>query len=81
MKYTINVIEEDIKKGIGGDCHKCPIALAARRTFINKIVIVFDKSIHVSGIGLMYIPIAAQEFIDSFDVHATVKPFSFIVEK
>ena len=85
----IKVTKTNIKNGLTGDCHNCPVALAVRREFRLK-----EHQVDVSGglinfcvkksVGYEYQdfehPKEVAEFIDKFDSGEKVKPFSFVMK-
>jgi hypothetical protein len=78
----IEVIQEDIDKGIRRSCYMCPIAIAVRRVF-NP-----DGHIRVSSSGIQVMDTLRNEtmykvteemrdFIRLFDNYMEISPFSF----
>jgi len=84
-KVTIEVTDDDIFDGIKSSCHSCPIALAASRIDIARIISVNSTSMVVrnsySRVGdFILLPIEAIDFIEAFDADQEVEPFSFEIE-
>lgn len=86
-KITITVTQEDIDKGRRESSCNCPIALAARRVFVNDSVRVspFDLVLYAKDdeeVRYRMLPQEAARFIEQFDHQGPtqVKPFSFTVE-
>lgn len=84
-KYTINVTQEHIDKGMKGNCRKCPIALAVEQDYkplappqvgltCMLITDLEGKAVTVS------LPDECSNFIFRFDSERDVKPFSFELE-
>jgi hypothetical protein len=73
----INVTARDIKLGGQRDAYSCPIALAARRKFKGKDVLVclgnlYTRPIEADPISISlagYLPKAANEWMARFDAH------------
>lgn len=92
MTYTINVTEEDIKNGVAGRCHQCPVALAMFRVLEKPLDLIAEHNpVRVTGpeVSIFYKDFStkryrlsklAQYFVNDFDWHRKekVKPFSFI---
>jgi hypothetical protein len=85
-RYTIEVTEEDIRKGQPQGVDDCPIALAIYRQGIvdgYEHIDVDKDGIHREGKrwGLRRasgrLPRAARQFIDDFDIGRPVAPFAF----
>lgn len=81
---TIDVTQEDIDKGIRGNCNYCPIANSVQRKLGAGVkVSVYSGSAVVysaeSGIALhsFILPGMANRFIDYFDNGAYVGPRKF----
>lgn len=90
-KYTFNVTQEDIDKGIKDDACYCPIARAAKRTLVKR-----KRRIEVGSCFLSIVrnhkgrwwvddaeyelPSEASDFVRNFDSGNTVHPFSFEME-
>ena len=78
----VKVMQRHIDKGIGGDCGKCPIALALLDVGFthvdvdtNNIMINYkDKTYYID------LPDEAVEFIERFDNELPVNPFSFSID-
>lgn len=78
MLKTINVTQEDINNGKPGEPSYCPIALAAQRV-IPERVRVRTRIMNIGKYGetVVSLPIVAVEFVEDFDAHCKVQPFSF----
>jgi hypothetical protein len=72
----IEVTREDIDNGLPGEPRDCPVAFAIRRATKNRLVFVSNYKAHI-GDGIAYLPDAATEFIQSFDLDEPVEPFAF----
>lgn len=84
-KVTIEVTDDDIFDGIQSSCHNCPIALAASRINIARIISVNSTSMVVRNTysrngDFIVLPIEAIDFIAAFDTNQEVEPFSFEIE-
>lgn len=81
----IEVSQEDITRGIPGECDACPIALAAARAGLERPRIFSDR-MHFgpqteSGVRpRLDLPKIAQAFIFDFDEEEPVSPFAFDLE-
>lgn len=79
----INITQEDIDKGERSKSSKCPLALAAHRSFSKEVYIdVLPERIYVhSGdatrLTKYNLPPIAQNFVISFDLHNPVEPIMF----
>jgi hypothetical protein len=81
----IMVTQEDINAGAPSRCADCPVALAAKRAFYPRNVMVSSTQLSVwnesrKAYDLLYLPLEAQRFVRHFDGNAPVWPFSFSVE-
>lgn len=87
---TVNVTQEDIAKGLKGECDRCPVALAGKRAFPDAedvLVCVTNMSVilprEAGEVDARWyegsLPIEAGSFINGFDDHREVEPFSFEV--
>ena len=80
----IEVTQNDIDKGIQGECQLCPIARAIKRSSNFKRVYVNTKYIevlhYVTGVKTYELPKKAKTFVKRFDRQEPVKPFSFELE-
>lgn len=87
---TIEVTQEDIDNGVGGNCAYCPVARAAARAFPDKpmvrvgsnILWVFD-TLDTRRPRMEYtLPVKASDFIARFDKHGpeAVAPFTFTID-
>ena len=86
-KVTIEVTDDDISDGIKSSCHSCPIALAASRIDVARIISVNSSSMIVRNSysrngNFIVLPIEAIDFISAFDGlgPTAVEPFSFEIE-
>lgn len=85
MRVKIEVTEMDIKRGKRGDICKCPIARATNRLLKSARVTGFatlylNTKRDRSGISRSYVlPKKAYNFVQCYDSHKAVKPFSFTV--
>src|SRR5690348_452339 len=79
--FQIEVTQEDIDKGLKGNCSACPIALAVNRTIPGANSTVSDMFNHVYCPGVSRknadTPDDAAWFISDFDDGKPVEPFSF----
>lgn len=76
----IEVTMDDIARGVECDSGKCPVALALRRHGLSHVT-VDDDAISWDGLSLsIRTPSTAAEFIQSFDNHDVVSPFTFDLE-
>lgn len=96
-KIKIQVTQEDINKGISGNCTECPIALAVLRALPHfQMVRVGHDMIHCwvfaedkekgrwhynAGNRTYDIPREAQDFIRDYDRDRPVEPFEFEIMK
>ena len=93
MKYTVNVTQEDIDKGVQNDCFSCPIGLALHKLFPKNIYRIYNHYINfffpgqynnpkfLSTSKSFDLPLEAKIFITNFDSNTNdVKPFSFEIE-
>lgn len=76
------VTQEDIDKGVVGDCQNCPVARAMQRIFGPTIRVGTEKGwLIINGPGRMWdLPEEAITFIDRFDSNQSVAPLSFNAE-
>ncbi len=84
-KVTIEVTDDDIFDGIKSSCHSCPIALAAIRINVARIISVNSTTMVVRNSysrngNFIVLPIEAIDFIAAFDADQEVEPFSFEIE-
>ena len=72
------VTDIDILSGIGGDCERCPIALAISRVFCDYQIHVSDVEvcIHQDGTAKarLFMTDSLWEWVDTFDNENTVQP-------
>lgn len=75
----IQVTEEDISRGLKGDCHKCPIALAAYKVLgdifqgVTRDTIYYKRGDLIKGFYSNKI----KQFVEDFDNGRKVEPFEF----
>jgi len=85
MVIEIEVTEQHIEQGEGGNCERCPIALAIHALIpclaldVNPDVIVLKMN-EGGPWRTLTTPPAVAEFIGRFDGGYFVKPFSFELE-
>ena len=94
-KVTIEVTDDDISEGVPLLMYSCPIALAAKRINLAKVVSVGGHFAYVVSVGghfvyvrngyssypaIVMLPIEAIDFISAFDSNQPVEPFSFEIE-
>ena len=84
-KVTIEVTDDDIFDGIKSSCHSCPIALAATRINVARIISVNSSTMvvrnsYARNSDYILLPIEAIDFIEAFDADQKVEPFSFEIE-
>jgi len=75
----IEVSAKDIKNGARANCRECPIALALKRVFNDKIGVGSGAFWFCEGRDYMAVPLPliVAEFVFSFDHKKKVEPFSF----
>ena len=77
----IEVTQEDIDRGEKGDCAKCPIARAIRRTLKVRYVHVDTDFLEWGpDYSCMNAPVKVSKFIDAFDEGRRVSPFTFMLK-
>ena len=90
----VQVTQDDIKSGEPGSCGCCPIALALERALreyipspIQVTVQLHSASIRLilpgfqtKFIGMMYLPLVCNRFINRFDRGNQVEPFAFNIQ-
>lgn len=74
----IEVTEEDIRVGVLGSSHDCPIAQAFRRCGYHDVVV--DEVFAHFPDRYLVLPDEAVAFIAAFDSGLSVAPFSFELE-
>ncbi len=84
-KVTIEVTDDDISDGVPLLTHSCPIALAAKRINLAKVISVgghfaYVRNGYSSYPAIVTLPIEAIDFISAFDSNQPVEPFSFEIE-
>lgn len=72
----IEVTLEHIRNGRRNSCYACPIALAIVDAANVQNPTVGSRSVSI-GDMVYRLPVAAQDFIASFDTARDVEPFSF----
>jgi hypothetical protein len=75
-KVIIKVTQQDIDRGIKGDCEKCPIGLAVQRCLTGMNLRKFYNSTEAQEQPL---PPIATEFMRKFDAGEVVTPFEFAI--
>lgn len=82
MKYTINVTEDDIRKGQIGNCDACPVALALQRAIGRRWIYTYGRVVDAKGAKthLCELPEIATQFIKKFDSAKKVNPIQFEIE-
>lgn len=73
---TINITQEDIKKGKKRDCATCPVALGMKRAGLYGAVYPAEYFDYVKRFYIR-LPQEAINFIKAFDGDLLVEPFSF----
>jgi hypothetical protein len=82
----IDVTQNDINNGTPGLCASCPIAIAASRAMESGVrvglvrIFLDDFTCAAPYLSAGRMPPEALRFIDAFDHHQPVAPFSFDVE-
>jgi hypothetical protein len=79
VKKRINVTANDIRRGRGGDCTSCPIAIATQRHFRGRAVVVSTFAVS-AGRCSASLPDEAVDFIQKLDSDKDVEPFFFIAD-
>jgi hypothetical protein len=74
-KFTVDVTQEDIIRGIRANRCSCPIARAARRA-LGCLVIVDHRGIFTSDYKYEH-TVETKRFVNDFDAGYSVEPFSF----
>lgn len=95
MKVNVNVTQKDIDNGMDNNGFLCPISLALRRRINNRSFVPSTKKSliriyrghwtnpHCQLVAMppdVVLPEKATKFINKFDEHETVKPFSFSID-
>ena len=78
----ISVTAQDIRRGKRAEPCRCPVALALKRTFKRKVSVTFTslefESYRKGKESLVRdTPSIVAKFVEAFDDHKPVKPFSF----
>jgi hypothetical protein len=80
---TVDVTEEDIKRGVRKSCSKCPIARAITRQFTGLYIVRVDRG-DVTLFDAPYrvcfwaeLPSYVMDCINRFDEDGLMEPFSF----
>jgi hypothetical protein len=81
MEVTIDVTQEDISRGVKGNCVACPIALAVNRALDVDVCVVESLRI-LTDCYHAYLPAHAVRFMSIFDIFGKefVEPFKFSAE-
>jgi hypothetical protein len=81
---TVSVTAGHIAKGQRDSCRRCPVALAINETFPDTELVAVDSAYVTMGRGPLRggwieleLPDAATRFIEAFDCHDPVEPFTF----
>lgn len=79
---TIQVTQEDIERGLRGDCAFCPIALSMRRSTGEFWAVTGRAATPYAGhwTDSVTLPQECEGFISAFDKGYVVSPFSFSIE-
>jgi hypothetical protein len=80
---TIHVTQEDIDKGIRGDCKRCPVARAIERELPSASDINVDGctvSFWHDGEYCRYAINEVEDFIELYDNDRIVEPFTFVID-
>lgn len=81
MKIRVHVTIDHINAGLRADCKKCPVALALGEILDIEDFAVGDYDVYLENCRLrVFLPFAVGKFIQDFDSHKLVKPFSFTLE-
>jgi hypothetical protein len=78
---TIQVTQDDIDDGIRGSYCDCPIALAIKRQFPGKEIIVSKYILGIGGVNTWNVPKPVYNFIDRFDNGNPVEPIVFEIDE
>ncbi len=80
-QITIEVTDEDVLKGVPGECDYCPIAIAMQRVLLQPIS-VHDLGWNRMGEGKSYpLPASAHAFMRKFDDDEKPEPFTFTIDR
>jgi hypothetical protein len=79
MITIIRVTVTDIKQGCPNSAYHCPISLAIQRVFPKRRPVTWVRvDGHIDGMHIESLnPKLTEAFVDAFDNHKEVKPFSF----
>ena len=84
LGLRINVTQQDIADGIGGNCERCPVAIAIGRMFPDHSIHVdiVEVDIHMNGTSQakMYLTESLFVWIDEFDNECEVKPITLEIQ-
>lgn len=88
MNVTIEITEDDIKRGVTKDCKACPIARAfcrvLRSGFYPDVTVPNMRIFNYMGrqVATITLPIIAIRFIEDFDFpkDRPVIPFKFVIQ-
>jgi len=83
-KVRVQVVSEDIERGVVGSCDECPIALAIKECFAgdfwDNYTIKVDRAQIDVGPFKFKTPPRLKKFIKAFDNGEKVRPFVFWLE-
>lgn len=95
MKVKVNVTQKHIDSGSTGSTLNCPISKALKdagfkSTYVDHEVLVVSNHLHncitfdfmqkrPSGVSGIVTPLKVLKFIEMFDSHKDVKPFTFYI--
>lgn len=77
---TINVTEEDIKKGEKSCMSGCPVAIAARRATGRKVRVSINYLFYEFGLREHALPHEVSNFVCDFDNGLPVQPITFEID-
>lgn len=81
MSLTVEVTEDDIKKGVPGEADACAIVRAVRRATGRRVVNIDGESVEIMKDDFyMALPKKAKQFVLDFDDGKDVEPFSFVLK-
>jgi hypothetical protein len=74
----IQVTKADIRAGICGDCHQCPVAQAIANDLKVSRDDIFVAADHIKVLSVVYpTPVRVRRFVRKFDGGDKVEPFAF----
>jgi len=79
MKVRFRITQKDIREGLGGECRKCPVALAIARRVNQPVFVSPTPGINI-GHYVWDMPIKILEFVTRFDWGMLVQPMSFTLD-